>query len=205
MRVLNLYACLGGNRKLWPTHVKVTAVEIDPEIAAIYKELFPDDEVVVGDAHEYLVQHWREFDFIWSSPPCQTHSRIRFMGSKNGRYNPVFPDMSLWQEIIFLQHHVRVPWVVENVVGYYKPLIQPTALRERHSFWSNFPIKQQASLNKAVHPIKEVTRSGERFGFTLKGRKIKKRKDQILRDLVNPDLGLYIFNCAFKEKQEVLK
>jgi len=29
-------------------------------------------------------------------------------------------------------------------------------------------------------------------------------KIKILRNLVNPKLGLHIFNCAFKEKQEGL-
>ena len=40
MKVLNLYAGIGGNRKLW-TDVEVTAVEIDPKRAEIYKHYFP--------------------------------------------------------------------------------------------------------------------------------------------------------------------
>src|SRR5207245_1157675 len=77
IRVLNLYAGIGGNRKLWE-NVEVTAVENDPEIAAVYQDLYPDDTVVVGDAHKYLLEHYKEFDFIWTSPPCQSHSDIRF-------------------------------------------------------------------------------------------------------------------------------
>ena len=53
IKVLNLYAGIGGNRKLWPDNVEVTAVELDPVIAEVYKGFFPDDEVVVGDAHDY--------------------------------------------------------------------------------------------------------------------------------------------------------
>jgi len=76
MRILNLYAGIGGNRKLWPITEadEVVAVELNPEVAAIYQSFFPADKVVVADAHQYLLEHYKEFDFIWSSPPCQTHS-----------------------------------------------------------------------------------------------------------------------------------
>lgn len=75
MKVLNLYACLGGNRLLWKD-CEVTAVELDPELARLYQERFPDDKVIVTDAHQYLLDHYKEFDFIWSSPPCPTHSKV---------------------------------------------------------------------------------------------------------------------------------
>tara|TARA_Y100000310_G_scaffold228599_1_gene230906 strand:- start:93 stop:644 length:552 start_codon:yes stop_codon:yes gene_type:complete len=137
MKILNLYAGIGGNRKLWGDEHEVTAVELDPKIATIYQDFFPNDKVVVGDAHQYLLEHFREFDFIWSSPPCPTHSRIRYCNK-----NKVYPDMLLWQEIIFLQNWVKCKWVVENVIPYYKPLINPTAKLSRHNFWSNFDIKE---------------------------------------------------------------
>lgn len=72
MKILNLYAGIGGNRKLWED-CEVTAVELDPDIAGVYRKLYPDDTVIVGCAHEYLEKHFREFDFIWSSPPCPSH------------------------------------------------------------------------------------------------------------------------------------
>lgn len=53
MKVLNLYAGIGGNRMLW-TGCRVTSVERDPNIAAVYKSLAPDDTVIVADAHAYL-------------------------------------------------------------------------------------------------------------------------------------------------------
>lgn len=135
MKVLNLYAGLGGNRKLWEG-VEVTAVENEPKIANVYTRLYPDDTVVVGDAHQYLLDHHEEFDFIWSSPPCQTHSRMaKATRHKLRRY----PDMALYQEIIFLQHFYKGGWVVENVKPFYELLI-PGALVGRHVFWSNFDI-----------------------------------------------------------------
>ena len=76
IKVLNLYAGIGGNRKYWQD-VDVTAVEIEPNIAKIYQDFFPDDKVIITDAHQYLLEHYNEYDFIWSSPPCQSHSSFR--------------------------------------------------------------------------------------------------------------------------------
>ena len=92
LKVLNNYCGIGGNRKLW-TDVDVTAVELDKNIAAVYQDFFPDDTVIVADAHEYLLEHYKEFDFIWSSPPCPTHSRL--CSSKSGWGIVDYPDMSL--------------------------------------------------------------------------------------------------------------
>jgi hypothetical protein len=121
VRVLNLYAGIGGNRKHWE-NVEVTAIEYNEEIANVYKQLHPNDNVIVTDAHDYLAKHWREFDFIWSSPPCQSHSKVRMMASKSGSYDAVMPDMKLWSEIIFLQNFTKntdIKFVVENVKPYY--------------------------------------------------------------------------------------
>ena len=82
MKILNLYACLGGNRYKWGDDHEITAVEWDTELARMYQERFPNDKVVVGDAHKYLLDHYTEYDFIWSSPPCPTHSRVRFANTK---------------------------------------------------------------------------------------------------------------------------
>ena len=111
MKILNLYAGIGGNRKLWGDEHEVTAIEINPEIAAIYQDFFPNDNVVVGDAHQYLLYHYKEFDFIWSSPPCPTHSKLRYgmLGTRCGA-EPCFPDMKLYEEIIFLKHHFKGKW-----------------------------------------------------------------------------------------------
>lgn len=134
MKCLNLYAGIGGNRKSWETHV--TAVERDPKIAAVYQRLYPDDVVVVGDAHEYLLEHHQEFDFIWSSPPCQSHTKMIRSGRNR---KPRYPDLRLYEEILLLQHDFDGLWVVENVMPYYEPLI-PAYRAGRHLFWSNFSL-----------------------------------------------------------------
>lgn len=142
IKILNLYACLGGNRYKWDevAEIEVTAVELDPEAARLYKERFPNDIVVVADAHQYLLDHYKEFDFIWSSPPCPSHSRARYWSSSNYETTTeaIYPDMKLYQEILFLQHYYKTgKWCVENVIPYYEPLIQAQK-RGRHLYWANF-------------------------------------------------------------------
>jgi len=134
LQVLNLYAGLGGNRKLWKD-VEVVAIENDPKIAAVYQKLYPQDDVFVEDAREILLDTYDMFDFIWSSPPCQSHSKMVKAGrNRTARY----PDLALYEEIIFLQHFFKGGWIVENVKPYYKELIPPTEIVGRHYFWSNF-------------------------------------------------------------------
>ena len=143
MEILNLYSGIGGNRKLW-TDCNVTAVEYDKDIAAVYQDQFPNDKVIVADAHEFLLQNYMNYDFIWSSPPCQTHSQIRFnIGYKANRIyekvKAVYPEISLYQEIIFLQQFCKGLFCVENVIGYYEPLIKTIEIG-RHYLWTNFAV-----------------------------------------------------------------
>ncbi len=145
IKILNLYACLGGNRYKWnevSNDIEVTAVELDPELARLYQERFPNDIVIVADAHQYLLGHYKEFDFIWSSPPCPTHSRIRFnqaKGRNDDVYKAEYPDMTLYQEIILLNNYFEGRYVVENVIPYYEPLIA-SQKRGRHLYWCNFTL-----------------------------------------------------------------
>ena len=123
IKILNLYSGIGGNRKLWSGDIEVTAVEYNPDIARAYQEFYPNDKVIVGDAHKYLLEHYKEYDFIWASPPCPTHSDIRRCGVHKGQYDALYPDMTLYQEIILLQHFSKCYWCIENVKPYYEPLI----------------------------------------------------------------------------------
>jgi len=190
LKVLNLYAGIGGNRKLW-TDVEVTAVELNPNIAKIYQDYFPEDTVIVGDAHEYLLQHFSEYDFIWSSPPCPTHSRLRTMNKVI-----VYPDMDLYAEIILLQKWFEGIWIIENVIPYYDPLIKPNLILHRHAIWCNFKIE-----DKEFEKLETCKKLGEReflqdkLGFNVSSYTgIDKRK--VLRNAVVPELGKHILNCA---------
>ncbi len=190
MKILNLYAGIGGNRKLWGNDHDITAVEIDPDIAAVYKEFYPNDNVIVGDAHEFLRANFRDFDFIWASPPCPTHSALQIY--KYHKKDLSYPDMSLYQEIIWLKSFFKGKWVIENVKPYYKPLIQPSFSIDRHFFWSsNFILTSQ--FNNEYTSIRDNNRKmAELYGFDIsKLKNVKVRK--VLRNCVVPEIGKYIF------------
>lgn len=206
MKILNLYAGIGGNRKLWGNDHEITAVEINPEIAEIYKKYFPNDKVIVEDAHKYLVEHFKEYDFIWSSPPCPSHSRINnlnYIREEQG-LKPKYPDMKLYQEIILLKHWFKGKWVVENVISYYNPLIKPYK-RNNHYYWANFNIGETSKRSKRY--IKEHFKDGiphHNLDLSIMTNKSDTFKEQVLNNAVIPEEALYIFNCAFKEKQQAL-
>ena len=185
MKILNLYAGIGGNRKLWGDSHEITAVEIDKDIAAEYIEDFPDDEMIVGDAHDYLLEHFQEFDFIWSSPPCPTHSRTNYFLKGRGVFR--YPDMTLWQEIIFLKHFFQGKFCVENVISYYDPIIPPQ-IAGRHYIWTNFPVPDFALPKDTVGRMN--SRPNQR------GQQKANKIPLTERNAVNPHLGKHILDWA---------
>jgi len=198
LKILNLYACLGGNRYKWnevKEDIEVVAVEWDEELAKLYQDRFPNDTVIVADAHQYLLDHYQEFDFIWSSPPCPTHSRARF--SRRNTTTPIYPDMKLYQEIIFLDKWVKGKYVVENVIPYYEPLI-PAQKRGRHLYWTNFNLPNDLNERKAsiMEGKNEVQKWCEFHNFDFTKYKGKQRTDKIARNLVDYEAGKTIFETA---------
>jgi DNA (cytosine-5)-methyltransferase 1 len=199
MKILNLYACLGGNRYKWDElgKIQVTAVELDPELARLYKERFPNDEVIVEDAHQYLLDHYKEFDFIWSSPPCPSHSRIQTSLKERNTFKPCYPDMKLYEEILFLEQFFKGKWCVENVIPYYEPLI-PAKKRDRHLYWTNFNIPIILSQRSGkILGLEEVRRLCEFHDYDFYKYKGTQRIDKIARNLVDYEAGLTIFKTAF--------
>lgn len=203
IKVLNLYAGIGGNRKLW-TDVDVTAVEYDEKIAAYYQKLFPNDTVIVADAHQYLLDHFAEFDFIWSSPPCPTHSKINIANvvtpykdntrqmKRGGWIKPRYPKMELYQEIIFLKHFFKGKWVVENVVSYYDPLIPPIKF-SGHYFWSNFWFSGDLKFGVKLNDTPKGLAKRKGFDYdSLKGLD----RELVTRNAVYPEIGLHILQQA---------
>ena len=209
MKILNLYACLGGNRYKWGDDHEITAVELDPELARLYQERFPNDEVIIEDAHQYLLDHYKEFDFIWSSPPCPSHSRIRYnqaKGRKDDVYNAEYVDMTLYQEIILLDKYFNGKYVVDNVKPYYTPLI-PGKERGRHLYWLNFPIPNELSKRRISvgSGRNEVGKLCEFHNIDISTYKGDQRKDKIARNLVDYEAGKTILDAAMNiiRKQNV--
>ena len=195
MKILNLYACLGGNRYKWGEEHEITAVELDEEAARLYQERFPNDTVIVADAHQYLLDHYKEFDFIWSSPPCPSHSRARF--ARRNTTTAIYPDLKLYEEVIFLDNYFEGKYVVENVIPYYEPLIQAKK-RGRHLYWCNFLLptnlnERKSSIMEGKDEVSQWCKFHE-YDFTkYKG---EQRIDKMARNLVDYEAGKTILDTA---------
>lgn len=198
MKILNLYACLGGNRYKWGEEHEITAVELDHEAARLYQERFPNDTVIVADAHQYLLDHYKEFDFIWSSPPCPTHSRMRKTNTGEGerKSKATYPNMMLYQEIILLEHFFKGKYCVENVIPYYEPLIQAQQ-RGRHLYWCNFILPNNLGERKASNFINSKVSELSKFhDYDFTKYKGEQRIDKMARNLVDYEAGKTILDTA---------
>jgi DNA (cytosine-5)-methyltransferase 1 len=197
LKILNLYACLGGNRYKWGDDHDITAVERDEELARLYQERFPSDKVIVADAHQYLLDHYKEYDFIWSSPPCPTHSKARYWGfGKNGK-KPIYPDMKLYEEIIFLEYHFKGKYVVENVNPYYEPMLNPKK-RKRHHYWTNFILPSILSDRNDTSLVQTsaIKALSEFHDYDFTKYKGEQRRLKIARNLVDYEAGKTILDTV---------
>jgi len=197
-RILNLYACLGGNRYKWDEvadNLEITAVELDPEAARLYQERFPNDRVIVADAHQYLLDHYKQFDFIWSSPPCPTHSRARF--ARRNTTTPVYPDLKLYEEILFLENYFEGKYCIENVIPYYEPLIHAQK-RGRHLYWTNFNLPNNLNERKSsiMEGKDEVNKWCEFHNYDFRKYKGSQSVQKMARNLVDYEAGKTILETA---------
>lgn len=171
----------------------------------IYERLYPHDRVHETDAHLYLMNHLKEYDFVWSSPPCQSHSRM-LKATRHDSQRTRYPDMSLYAEIIYLQHNHKGKWVVENVDPYYGAMRPDGVFMQRigrHIFWSNFQIyaddvpvpegfayiadlagKQQMMDWLGIHYEENIYYESNHCPV------------QILRNAVHPKMGLQVLQSA---------
>jgi DNA (cytosine-5)-methyltransferase 1 len=202
MKILNLYACLGGNRLKWDEvakaagiEIEVTAVELDEEAAILYQERFPNDKVILADAHQYLLDNYKEFDFIWSSPPCPSHSRARF--ARKNTTAAIYPDLKLYEEVLFLDNYFTGKYCVENVIPYYEPLI-PAQKRGRHLYWTNFTLPNDLNERKSsiMEGKNEVDKWCEFHDYDFRKYKGNQRLDKMARNLVDYEAGRTIFEIA---------
>ena len=203
MKILNLYACLGGNRYKWDEvadNLEITAVELDPEAARLYQERFPNDTVIIADAHQYLLDHYKEFDFIWSSPPCPSHSRVRISQKSRENFKAIYPDLKLYEEVLFLDNYFDGKWVVENVIPYYEPLIAAQK-RGRHLYWTNFTLPNDIDRKEGKGIVggkikNEVDLLCEFHDYDFKKYKGEQRVDKMARNLVDYKAGKTILEIA---------
>ena len=198
MKILNLYACLGGNRYKWGDEHDITAVEWDEELARLYQERFPSDKVIVADAHQYLLNHYKEYDFIWSSPPCPTHSRINISQYTRESWRPKYPDMALYQEVIFLEYYYKGKYCIENVIPFYD-MLSPAKKRNRHLYWTNFNLPNILSerKNPDLSRTKNLIDALSKFhDYDFRKYKGKQSIQKVARNLVDYEAGKTILDTV---------
>jgi DNA (cytosine-5)-methyltransferase 1 len=212
MKVMNAYCGLGGNRAAWPDYVKVTAIDTNEECLRVYADRFPQDEIVLDDAHSYILDHHEEYQdgLLWTSPPCQSHGRMM----KASRHDTKkYFDASLWQEIVLLQHFHTGKWVVENTRSYYEPLY-PAQSVGRHQFWANFLIRAQdvhmpddfiflgtVADTQKLKDFHNCQYEGNIYMPDGNGGK-NHCPGQALRNMVPYQVGLDVFNSAMDDSQQ---
>ena len=221
MKILNLFAGIGGNRYFWDLidhYLDITAVEKNSHVASVYSLSFPQDQVLIGDAWEYVRHHHSEYDIIWASPPCPTHSKMRRVNHGKNPAKPfIYPDMRLYGLILSLNQFFAGNWVVENVVGYYEPLVPPRKIG-RHYFWSNISLNDRVSLpdswmirNRPASREEYIVMMEEYLGMPLPREKIylpdtngRLRDDTVFRNCIHPRLGLHVLKQLIQPERTVV-
>jgi DNA (cytosine-5)-methyltransferase 1 len=201
VRILNLYAGIGGNRAQWGYEHEIVAVELDPQIADAYRQLWPQDTVIVGDAHQYLLEHHHEFDFVWSSPPCQTHTRMQLLRVKGYGDRPKYPSGLLFEEVVFMANWSPTPYVIENVIPYYKQWIPGAQKIARHLYWASFEIPPYADEREENLRAIQIPQLQELHGINLDGIPLRNKR-QVLRNCVPPAVGKHILDAYLQHQRE---
>lgn len=158
MKALDLF-CGGGGAALGliDAGFEVTGIDINPRHARVYPGKF-----IAGDALAPPVDV-REFDLVWSSPPCQRFSRG--LGAATGRYkhpNHIPAVRELCEE-------AGVDYIIENVPGavkngpmradvvLYGPMVGLNLIQRQRVFETSFlPIFKP--------PIQKVPKNGFKDG-----------------------------------------
>ena len=105
MKLLDLYCGAGGAGVGYHrAGFEVVGVDIAPQ---------PDYPLTFhqGDALAYLVEHWRSFDAVHASPPCQASTALTKGTNKGRLYVNLIPAT---RELLAA---IPLPSVIENVPG----------------------------------------------------------------------------------------
>lgn len=203
IKILDLFCGLGGVARGFQTYLiengidfEYHAVDINPRILLAHKIINPYSLTIKRDAYSFTDEELKKYDFIWASPPCETHS-IAILWKKEK------PDMRLY-ELISKLYNLGKPFIVENVKPYYNPPIKPTSKVCRHRLWSNLKITpinlRLQSFHRVKDDVKTLIRYHELNDVSKKILKImgnvRKARDA-LRDMVH-------WRIAYKIAEQVI-
>lgn len=139
-RLLDLFSCQGGAARGYAdAGWHVTCVDIEPQPRNPF-------EFHQADAIEFLAAHWREFNAVHASPPCQDYLNLTKVNAALGRTSG---HERLIAETRAALEATDLPWVIENVEDARRELIDPVRIcgtglgrpiRRHRLFESNVPL-----------------------------------------------------------------
>lgn len=203
MRILDLYGGVGGTgigihevcQEEFGLEYDYMIVENDEEVIKYHALNCPRSHIYKEDAINWL-DKLENFDFIWVSPPCKSHSMAMLFWSNTEKFRQIDKDLFKW---IRKTRELKLPAiVVENVVPYYGFKYKPTCMIGRHVFWANFPIL----------PF-EVPKRPKAFDYMTKNdwcnyKGIIAATREQARAAVHPAIAGGIFKQFLQPKQKVL-
>lgn len=172
-KCLDLFCCAGGAGMGYKqAGFEVTGIDIEPQPKYPFK-------FIQADAIEYLIEHWREYDFIHASPPCQGYSHLTPKEHKDKHEKLI--DI-LRAELI----KTGKPYVIENVAGARRELINPTMLcgsmfnlrTQRHRYFeTSFDLAAPSECDHSEIPLLVTTASKasreKRFALGMQPKSVK--------------------------------
>jgi DNA (cytosine-5)-methyltransferase 1 len=118
-RLLDLFSGAGGAAVGYArAGFEVVGVDIEPQPNYPY-------EFHQGDALDFVAEHWREFDVIHASPPCQSYLNL---GAVNRTLGRDYSHPDLIAETRRLLVASGLPYVIENVQDARRQLIDPVRI-----------------------------------------------------------------------------
>lgn len=118
-RLLDLFCCAGGAAMGYHrAGFEVVGVDINPQPNYPFK-------FVQDDAIGYVLAHGWKFQAIHASPPCQAHTALKSL-HQNAAYTEKHID--LIPHTRFALNAIGLPYIIENVTGARKTLINPVML-----------------------------------------------------------------------------
>jgi len=159
------------------------AVDNDRKVLQVHSLLNPHSKTVLEDAWLISDDRLLQYDFVWASPPCESHSVLCWK-----RKDKPKPDMRLWWLIRRLRK-LKVPFIVENVRPYYGTILKPTAKAGRHLLWSNLSLKSvQLNSNVTFYDIHNRRDALVEY-HGLPGWVARVATRDMLRDMMHPQLS----------------